>query len=78
MERRNTVSDHAENNPASVRVPIVEVDEASSWSSGDSDNGDVDLHLMPAEEEESEGGNGLGHHGDPELRWRSSRTLRMR
>ena len=46
---------------------IVEVDDASSWSEENSDVGEVDLHLAPAEEEDSEGGNGLGHHGDPEL-----------
>ena len=60
------MSDHAENNFASVRMHIVEVDDASSWSEENSDIGDVDLQLAPAEEEDSNGGNGLGHHGDPE------------
>ena len=27
---------------------------------------EVDLHLAPADEEYLGGGNGLGHHGDPE------------
>ena len=50
-----------------VRMDIEEVDDASSWSNESNDPGNVDLHLAPADEDESEGGNGLGHHGDPEL-----------
>ena len=64
--RKDVESDHAELPSESVRVTRVEVDDASSWPEENSDMGEVDLHLAPAEEEESEGGNGLGHHGDPE------------
>ena len=48
-----------------VKMDIVEVDDASSWSSEEDGVEGEHLCLNPAEEEASEGEDGLSHHGDP-------------
>lgn len=49
-----------------VRVPLTEVDEASSWSGESYEEDRKNLYRTPAEEEVSEGEDGLSHHGDPD------------
>lgn len=49
---------------ADVRVPITEVDDASSWSSADIEGSRDDLHQVLVEEGTSVGENGLRHPCD--------------
>ena len=49
-----------------MRVPITEVDYASSRSGDDSGEKGNDLHLALVQEVTSDGEDGMSHHGDPD------------
>ena len=50
-----------------VKMDIVEVDDASSWSSEEDGVEGEHLCLNPAEEEASVREDGLSHHGDQDM-----------